>query len=76
MTINFRYGIGQDVWINDKKGIPRQVKIFIARVFGETDIDYFFEPNKYCCGRLEKFVYATEQEARENLEEEKREVDK
>ena len=75
MTINFKYDIDQEVWVNDETGAQRKVTVFIARYTGLW-IDYIFRANKYFVHlRPERYVYTTEQEARDNWDKERKEVD-
>ena len=75
MTVNFKYDVDQEVWVNDDTGTPRKVTIFIARYTGLW-IDYIFRANEYFLhGSPERYVYTTEQEARDNWDKERKEME-
>ena len=78
MTINTKFEMGQEVWINIFDDMDRHTtakgKIAMIRVFHD-EIDYEIETAERWIIRPECYIYGTEQEALENCEKERREID-
>lgn len=80
MTINTKFEMGQEVYANvygaqQYRGRPvEKGKITMIRVF-HTEIDYEIKTAERWIIRPECYIYGTEQEALENREQERREVD-
>ena len=80
MTINTKFEMGQEVYVNvygaQYRGRPvEKGKITMIRVFRVVDIDYEIKTAERWIIRPECYIYETEQEALENREKERREVD-
>lgn len=77
MTINTKFEMGQEVYINIFDDMDRHTtakgKITMIRVF-HTSIDYEIKTAERWMIRPECCIYGTEQEALENREKERREV--
>lgn len=78
MKIDTKFELGQEVWINIFDDMDRHTtakgKITMIRVF-HTEIDYEIKTAERWIIRPECYIYGTEQEALENREKERREVD-
>lgn len=79
MKIDTKFKLGQEVWINIFDDMDRHTtakgKIAMIRVFRVVDIDYEIKTAERWIIRPECYIYGTEQEALENREQERREVD-
>ena len=80
MTINTKFEMGQEVYINIFDDRDRHTtakgKITMIRVFhASIDIDYEIKTAEKWMIRPECYIYGTEQEALENREKERREID-
>lgn len=81
MTINTKFEMGQEVYVNVygaqisrapvEKGKITMIRVFLASI----DIDYEIETAERWIIRPECYIYGTEQEALENREKERREID-
>ena len=80
MTINTKFEMGQEVYINIFDDMDRRTtekgKITIIRVFhASIDIDYEIKTAERWIIRPGCYIYGTEQEALDNREKELKEVD-
>lgn len=78
MTINTKFKLGQEVWINIFDDIDRNTavkgKIAMIRVYMSI-FDYEIKTAERRIIRPERYIYGTEQAALENCEKERREID-
>lgn len=80
MKIDTKFEMGQEVYVNVygaqiSRAPVEKGKITMIRVFPVIDIDYEIETAERWIIRPECYIYGTEQEALENREKERREVD-
>ena len=80
MKIDTKFEMGQEVYVNvygaQYRGRPvEKGKITMIRVFRGVDIDYEIKTAERWIIRPECYIYETEQEALENREKERREID-